>query len=444
MSERRDPDFGVGNGRGRGRRRDAPNLRISIRLLILALFLCVRRRSVAHPVRSSAGCRHHFLLFQRRFLLMLFVGDLRQRDPPFNLSMAPAGGAETSALALLTSGAATSGGGASTMTSVLSGFAFGMGLGGLTSGPPALAEQFKWPEPPPPLTVPKATCGRHDHAETALQGQVPSALRARGFQGFNCNLELIGQVRGDGANWQTEEFREQRDEFRGYQYGRGYGNRVNHTCAYHGTAFTTFGRTHVGVPVIDMTNPSGPTATGYLTTVSMLDPWESLKTNTRRQLLAADDAHNAGVAPNGGPEVDVYDLSVDCRYPQLLASKAVGTGTDGGVLSPEFPRGHEGAWAPDGLTYYRSDIGNNTYSAIDMSDPTRPKQIAFFNIAAAVEPSGIFCHGLSVTDDGNRAYVAVLGGMASRGTTRRRRRPTASRCSTRARCRRANLTRKSN
>ena len=91
---------------------------------------------------------------------------------------------------------------------VLSGFAFGMALGGLTSGPPAFADQLNWREPPPPLTVPKATCGRRDHPETALQGQVPAALRARGFQGFNCNLELVGQVRGDGANWQSDEFRE--------------------------------------------------------------------------------------------------------------------------------------------------------------------------------------------------------------------------------------------
>src|SRR5215831_6806933 len=57
-----------------------------------------------------------------------------------------------------------------------------------------------------PLTVPKATCGPGDHPETALQGQVPAALRAAGFKGFNCNLELIAQSKGEGANWQTTEF----------------------------------------------------------------------------------------------------------------------------------------------------------------------------------------------------------------------------------------------
>jgi hypothetical protein len=271
---------------------------------------------------------------------------------------------------------------------VLKGFAFGMALGGLTSGPPAFADQPNWREPPPPLTVPKATCGRGDHAETALQGQVPAFLRARGFEGFNCNLELVGQVRGDGANWQSDEFREHRGGFGEIQDRRGNGSRVDHTCAYHGTAFTTIGRTHVGVPVIDMTNPSAPVPTSYLTSISMLDPWESLKVNTRRALLAGDNAHNGGLnTANGGPEVDVYDLSVDCRYPQLLASRAVGTGTDGGPPSPATPHGHEGAWAPDGLTYYFGDNLNSTYHAIDMSDPTRPKQIAAFDILPAVPGS---------------------------------------------------------
>src|SRR5277367_5560731 len=281
---------------------------------------------------------------------------------------------------------------------VLKGFALGMALGGLTSGPPAIADQLK---PPPPLTVPKATCGQRDHPETALQGQVPAYLRAMGFQGFNCNLELVGQVRSDGANWQSDEFREHRDD------------RRDHTCAYHGTAYATAtgpstGRTQIGVPVIDMTNPSAPVPTSYLTSISMLDPWESLKVNTPRELLAADNAHNGG-GGQGGPEVDVYDLSVDCRFPQLLASRAVGTGTDGGMVSPIFPNGHEGAFAPDGLTYYRGDLANGTYHAIDMSDPTRPKEIAFYDISTALSPLSVLSHGLSVSDDGNRAYFAVLG-----------------------------------
>src|SRR5438132_12653110 len=71
--------------------------------------------------------------------------------------------------------------------------------------------------------VPKAVCGPGDKPETALQGQVPAAMRAAGFQGFNCNLQLLGQVRGEGANWQTDEWRE----------GKGRNRKV---CAYHGTA----------------------------------------------------------------------------------------------------------------------------------------------------------------------------------------------------------------
>src|SRR2546428_5590719 len=61
---------------------------------------------------------------------------------------------------------------------------------------------------PIPLTVPKAVCGPNDHPETALQGQVPAAMRAAGFKGFNCNLELLGQSRGNGANWQTTQFKQ--------------------------------------------------------------------------------------------------------------------------------------------------------------------------------------------------------------------------------------------
>jgi hypothetical protein len=248
---------------------------------------------------------------------------------------------------------------------------------------------------PIPLTVPRATCGPGDHPESALQGQVPAALRAAGFKGFNCNLELIGQSKGDGANWQTTEFTD----------------KAGHHCGYHGTASparSLSGRDHFGVPVIDLTNPTNPTPTAYLNTTSMLDPWESLKVNERRQLLGADNGQNGG----GGPEVDIYDISTDCRNPQLLASLPVGTGTDGsGILQPIV--GHEGAWAPDGLTYYGGDLRftppgatarTGQYYAVDTADPVHPKLITTWITGIP----GANVHGMSISDDGNRGYFVSL------------------------------------
>ena len=257
---------------------------------------------------------------------------------------------------------------------------------------------------PIPLTVPKAVCGPNDRPETALQGQVPAAMRASGFQGFNCNLELVGQSRGNGANWQTTQFQQRlRHADDDDDNDRGGGN-TRRICGYHGTASPALsapGRTQFGVPVLDLSDPRHPTPTAYLTTSSMLDPWESLKVNERRQLLAADNGQNGG----GGPEIDLYDLSDDCRYPQLLANAPVGTGLDGGIKPPFTPIGHEGSFAPDGLTYYVGDTTNRSYHAVDVSDPSRPKMIATFDMKTL----GLAAHGLSISDDGKRAYVVTPG-----------------------------------
>jgi hypothetical protein len=240
---------------------------------------------------------------------------------------------------------------------------------------------------PPPLTVQKvASCAPGDKPETALQGQVPASLRATGFDGFNCNLQLAGQLQGEGASWQHAWF----------QDGAG------HQCAYYDTASSTVGRSNLGTVVVDVSDPSKPTATAYLTTVAMLDPWESLRTNVRRQLLGAESAKNG----QGGPEFEVYDLSGDCRFPQLLSSVAVGTSANGDAAAlpaGQTIQGHEGAFAPDGLTYYGGDRGTPTkYTAIDISNTTHPLLLATWTLGA-----GVLAHGLSVSDDGNRAYVTL-------------------------------------
>jgi hypothetical protein len=243
-------------------------------------------------------------------------------------------------------------------------------------------------------TVPRASCSEEDNPETGLQGQVPAALRASGFQGFNCNLKLIGQSRGEGASWMHAFFTD----------------RDQHRCSYYDTSSPingTANRTHLGTVVVDATDPTRPAATTYLASASMLDPWESLKVHAGRQLLLGENGTNAA----GGPQLDVYDLSDDCRYPQLLASVPTGTAANGDAAAlpaGEILKGHEGNVSPDGLTWYSGDRGTpKKYTATDISDATHPQLIATWTVPQ-VYPStwSVTTHGLALREDGNRAYVS--------------------------------------
>jgi hypothetical protein len=141
----------------------------------------------------------------------------------------------------------------------------------------------------------------------------------------------------------------------------------------------------------------------------MLYPHEALKVNERRKLLAT-------VRGDAGPEFDVYDVSGDCRQPQLLASVVT-------QAAPQAPvhrmTGHEGSWAPDGLTYYGSSTTYNPsptgpigeYWAIDTTDTTKPTDNAEWRVPEELGPLTLH-HGLSISDDGSRAYV-VAGGNRS-------------------------------
>jgi hypothetical protein len=90
--------------------------------------------------------------------------------------------------------------------------------------------------------------------------------------------------------------------------------------------------------------------------------------------------------------VDVYDISQDCRQPALKASLPVGF------------LGHESGMAPDGKTFYSASPGSPTITAVDLTNLSAPAPIA------AAE---VYSHGLTISDDGNRAYVAEVGGSAA-------------------------------
>ena len=94
--------------------------------------------------------------------------------------------------------------------------------------------------------VPKAKCGRSDHTESGLQGQTTSFERASGDSqlGYNCNLELVGQFRGEGAFSQD---------------GPSY---FKH-CAYMATENNPQ-QVHPGIVVLDVSDPRHPRPTAYL------------------------------------------------------------------------------------------------------------------------------------------------------------------------------------
>lgn len=223
--------------------------------------------------------------------------------------------------------------------------------------------------------VPPAKCGKGSLPETALQGQVPLADRksGRSTKGYRCNLELLGQYQGEGASWVSQS----------------YGN-----CAYVATRFPSTAKSP-GVQVLDVSDPHSPRLVQNLTTPAMLAPWESLKVNPERGLLAA--VYSPEPVGNGVAFFDVYDIKTDCRHPRLLNSVST---TE--LTVPADVLGHEGNWAPDGRTYWAAGLSAGVVTAIDVSNTAHPK-IVYTGSTSTIN------HGLSVSDDGNRLYIAQIG-----------------------------------
>ena len=226
--------------------------------------------------------------------------------------------------------------------------------------------------------VPKAHCGRFDWTESGLQGQTTTWERESGDSegGYNCNLELVGQFRGEGA------FSQDGPAF------------LDH-CAYMGTENDP-DQEHPGVVVIDVSDPKNPRPTAYLDdTPAGLNPHENLKVNQARKLL--------GVAESNGPNFAVYDLSKDCAHPILASS----------ITVPDS-RGHMGGWAEDGMTYY---IGQQFRGVggimpiIDVSDPYNAKWLLNWTFNGDGRP-----HDLSTNKDGTRLYSGQPGNFGVAAT----------------------------
>jgi hypothetical protein len=226
----------------------------------------------------------------------------------------------------------------------------------------------------PPLTAtPPAVCGPGSNPLTGVpDGRVPaSALSApAAAKGYTCNLSVVSHQGHSGG-------------FKVLRYIDTHG----HECAFYDTAllFPTnavqLGGTSLGVAVLDMSDPAHPVQTDTLTEPPMMSPHESLSINTRRGLLAAV-LGNPATAPG---LVSIYDASADCRHPVL----------DSTALVARF--GHEGNFSADGNTFYAAGTSVQSITAIDVTDPKHPHPIW---------QGSEYSHGLTLSDDGNRAYVA--------------------------------------
>jgi hypothetical protein len=137
----------------------------------------------------------------------------------------------------------------------------------------------------------------------------------------------------------------------------------------------------IGVAVVDMSNPAHPVQTDTLTEVPMLSPHESLNLNVRRGLLAAVNG-NLSTYPG---LFSIYDVHADCRHPVLQSTSAVA----------RF--GHESGFSDDGNTFYATSTALQSVTAIDVTDPKQPH---------AIWQGNVYSHGMSLSADGNRAYIA--------------------------------------
>jgi hypothetical protein len=220
--------------------------------------------------------------------------------------------------------------------------------------------------------TPRAECGPGSRPEPGIQGRVPGGSSAAGF---TCNTRLLGR-QGRSGGYKVERFVD----------------KSGRECAYYdNTLLFPTNVQHLsdqptGVTVVDMSNPSRPRRTATLATPAMQSPHESLVLNERRGLLAAVMGN-----PTFYPGfVDIYDLNEDCRHPALQSSLPVGL------------LGHESGFAPDGRTFYATSLFTGQVTAVDVRNPRLPVPVWVGQYRS---------HGLTVSNDGNRAYLAALNGL---------------------------------
>lgn len=267
-----------------------------------------------------------------------------------------------------------------------------LALGATPRSAGAGAEPFLGPVPTP-------ACQPGDRTEQGVDGQLTAAERASGAstKPFNCNLAIVGEYAGQGAGHQL------------MWYGH---------CAYVPTEGFDAGQNgvppllHPGIQVLDVSSQSDPKYVTNLDDPASLYDWEDGSVSPARALLGTAESW-MGSGPQ--PAVAFYDLS-DCAHPRLLSSVQL---PDANLLA------HAGNFAYDGKTYWVTALADAHVTAIDVTDPTQPKEIVawhFPNDEAGGVGAHQACHRISLnqfTVDGHPPdtllFCGVVGEMVRPG-----------------------------
>jgi hypothetical protein len=227
------------------------------------------------------------------------------------------------------------------------------------------------PAEPPQTATPLVKCRAGDKTEPGVDGRVPNGSPP---SGFFCNLDQVAH-QGNTGGFKTLR----------------YVDNAGHVCAFYDTALLfpinalKLDSNGLGVAVLDMSDPEHPKQTDMLTQPPMVSPHESVALNQKRGLLGAVEG-NPAVYPG---LVSMYDASKDCRHPEE------------DFTLPLARLGHESGFSEDGKTFYTTAVSFNSITAIDVTDPKNPHDIWTGNVSS---------HGMSLSDDGNRAYLADTSG----------------------------------
>jgi len=242
------------------------------------------------------------------------------------------------------------------------------------------------PAEPVLQAVPRAVCGPNARQETGIQGRISRADHVSGLaaKGLQCNAELVGKHTQEKAGIDGTIV----GTVGGYKVLR-YKDKRGNECAYYDTSLlppTNVGDLNLGVRVLDMNDPKNPKLTTVLDTPAMVSPHESLVLSQKRGLLMAVAGNLAQAVLPG--IVDIYDLEgpLGCSVPILKSSTPLGI------------FGHESGLAPDGNTFYSASFSTKTIVALDISNASVPVLLGWMRVNS---------HGLSISEDGTRAYVAT-------------------------------------